>query len=436
MSVDAAAAWSQAHRLREHGRVEAAVQTVVEWWQSAGGAVPQLTTTLQFLIECGAHARAWPLAHAGLQRWPREAQVAALAGEIALALGYFDDAAAALRKALDLDPRQGTWLRLAYCRRFTEYDADVQRFEHAWTSKNLDTAARLPAGFALGKALDDLGEYARAAAVLRDANALARAASPWSRTDWQRSVDAQLHAGTLPQQAADPAFVPVFIVGMPRTGTTLVASTLGRLTGVRDRGELDYVSAFHVLLSDQGHLRNPHSLAAVAKAIAEQLRRDDAPAQFYVDKNPLNFRFLDFIAALFPNAKIIHCRRGEPDTALSIWMQHFAHDDLGFACDFADIAAVQHDCHLLMAHWRERLPLSVHVVEYERFVADPEDEQTRLAHFLGLASPVPARVDAGAITTASVWQVRQPVYRHAVERWRHYAPFLPELARFADNSQA
>jgi len=325
---------------------------------------------------------------------------------------------------------------LAHCRKFTERDADVQRFEHAWANADLDISARLAAGFALGKALDDLDEYALAAAVLRDANAQARRVYAWNRSQWRDLVDSQLAAPPLPRLPAEPGFTPVFVVGLPRTGTTLVTRALARHADVRDRGELDFVSAFHALLREQGHLGNPQSLAAVAAAMSAQLRRDDAPARFYVDKNPLNFRYLDFIAACFPQAKIVHCRRGAPAAALSLWMQHFAHTDLGFAYDFADIASVQRDCDTLMAHWRERLPVPVHVVDYARFVADPEDAQARLARFLGVDSTSPLASNAGAVTTASVWQVRQPVYRHAVERWRHYAPFLPELARFADNSPA
>jgi tetratricopeptide (TPR) repeat protein len=436
MTLDAAATWAHAQRLREDGRVEAAMDLVAGGWEHAGGDVPQLLATLRFLLECGGHARAWPLARDGLQHWPRDARVAALAGEIALALGHFDDAASALRTALDLDPRQGVWLRLAHCRKFTERDADVRRFELAWANADLDMSARLAAGFALGKALDDLDEYARATVVLRDANAQAARVYPWNRSQWRGLVDAQLAAPPLPRLPAETGFTPVFVVGLPRTGTTLIACALARHADVRDRGELDFVSAFHALLREQAHLHNPQSLAAVTGMIAAQLRRDDAPARFYIDKNPLNFRYLDFIAACFPQAKIVHCRRAAPAAALSLWMQHFAHVDLGFAYDFADIASVQRDCDTLMSHWRERLPLPVHVVDYERFVADPEDAHAQLARFLGLDPTSPPASGTGAVTTASVWQVRQPVYRHAVERWRHYAPFLPELARFADNSPA
>ncbi|HEX7915518.1 sulfotransferase [Rudaea sp.] len=424
--------WAQAQRLREDGRIEAAADTVIALWQEAHGNRAVALDVLEFLKECSAQQRALPVARDARTRWPSDARFAAEAGEIALTLGHFDEAAVALREAIDLDPKQGAaWLRLAYCHRFAEDDADVQRFRRGWSDTGLDEAARICAGFAFGKALDDLGDYSQAAQVLTQANALARLTSNWRVDAWRRFIDAQLNASALPALPGSSDFTPIFVVGMPRSGTTLVASTLARNPEVRDRGELNWVPALHTLLREQGQLRNPQALAAIAGVIRAQMRRDDAPARFHLDKNPLNFRHLDFIAACFPNARIVHCRRGARDTALSIWMQHFAHEDLGFAYDFAAIAEVGKDCDALIAHWRARLPLAILDVDYERFVAEPPAQRHRLEEFLGL----PARVDddgtgdgnAQSITTASVWQARQPVYTHAVERWRRYAPYLPEL---------
>ncbi len=432
--------WALAHRLREDGRIDAAADAVATLWKNAQSDIGTTLAALTFLKECGAHERAHPIARAARQRWPGDARIAANAGEIALALGAFEEAAAALREAIDLDPAQGAcWLRLAHCRRFdARDDADVQRFARAWTNSRLDAATHVCTGFALGKALDDLGDYAQAAAVLREANALARAASNWRIENWRSAIQSQRHAPPLPAVPVDANFVPIFIVGLPRTGTTLVASALARHAEVRDRGELNWIPALFALLDEQRQLQHAQALASIAALIRAQMRRDDAPARFYIDKNPLNFRYLDFIAACFPNAKIVYCRRGARDTALSIWMQHFAHEDLGFAYDFASIAAVAHDGQTLMAHWRARLPLDLIEVDYENFVAAPQPQQRRLAQFLGLAA-LPTETSnpttRGLVTTASVWQVRQPVYQSAVERWRRYATFLPELgALFGDET--
>lgn len=428
------AAYSLAYMLREQGRTDAAAAVVSTWWRHAQGDADAALGAIGFLLECAAYAPAAEIARAARSSWPGDARLAARSGEIELALGNFDAAANALRVAVDTNPRLGNaWLRLAYCRRFTDHaDADLARFRHACADRTLETSARLCAGFAIGKALDDLGEYAGAVDVLRPANATAHATSKWKAGDWWRFVDSRLAAKPLPALPAQDDFAPIFIVGMPRTGTTLVAAGLARHAGVRDRGELNWIDGFFAHLHEHRQLEDARALATAAAMIRAQMRRDDAPAHFYIDKNPLNFRYLDFIVALFPNARFVHCRRGLRDTALSIWMQHFAHEDLGFAYAFADIAETQKGHAALMAHWRERAGIAVHDADYERIVVDPQGEFRRLAADLGIVADGKEPSDSAArttpIATASVWQVRQPVYQHAVERWRHYAPYLPELA--------
>jgi hypothetical protein len=171
---------------------------------------------------------------------------------------------------------------------------------------------------------------------------------------------------------------------------------------------------------------------------AAQLRRDDEPAHFYIDKNPLNFRYLDVIAALFPNARMIHCRRDRHDVALSLWCQHFAHEDMGFAYDFDDIAAFADGYLRLMRHWRPCNPLPIFDVDYEALVTAPDVELARVAVFLGLdwvsANRVHAHPYRDAIATASVWQARQPIHTGSIGRWHRYKALLPAAeAAFPDN---
>ena len=433
------ASYSLATMLRDEGRLLAAADVVTALWNSAQFDAEGALGAIGFLIECAAFTQALPIVREARRRWPQDTRIESRAGDVELALGHFDEAAATLRSTLDHDPTQSAaWLRLAYCRRYADRaDADIERFRSGWSSPTLEAEARVCAGFALGKVLDDVGDYANAALVLREANVRERATTTWRSGNWRRSIESRLHAPRLPALPASEDFVPVFIVGLPRTGTTLVASTLAREAGVRDRGELDWISTLHAHLAGQDKLRDPAALAGVATFIRKQLRRDDTPARFYIDKNPLNFRYLDFIAALFPNAKFIHCRRAPRDTALSLWMQHFAHADLGFTYDFSTIAEVEKSCKALIAHWRRTLAIEIFDLDYETFVAQPEEQRRRLALFLGTAAtpqPGPSSEQA-AITTASVWQVRQPVYTHAVERWRRYADYLPELvALFPDTT--
>jgi hypothetical protein len=147
------------------------------------------------------------------------------------------------------------------------------------------------------------------------------------------------------------------------------------------------------------------------------------------DKQPLNYFHLAFAALLFPNARVIHCRRDARDNALSIWMENF-NPDQRYATDFEDLAFFIAQERRLMAHWHSVLPLQTLDIQYEEVVADLEGQARRLIAFLG--APWDERClnfhqQDRAVQTPSRWQVRQPIYTRSVGRWRHYSPYLPQL---------
>jgi len=137
---------------------------------------------------------------------------------------------------------------------------------------------------------------------------------------------------------------------------------------------------------------------------------------------------------LFPQAKIVHCRRNSRDTALSIWTQHFAGPENAFAYDFADIAAVLNDASRLVAHAR-KAGIAIHELRYEALVAAPAERIAALAAEIGIPAFDATAMDgpASVISTSSTWQARQPVYTRAIGRWRAYADLLPELQQFPDD---
>lgn len=432
------AALSLAVMLRDQGRLRAAADAVIASVRARGNNRDETISALAFLRECDQQPLAHELAQRACRTWPQDAAVAALAGEFALAIGDFTAARDALHATLDHDPRHSaSWLRLAQCQRFSNAgDADLARIERAWSAPALDDTTRTCVGFALGKALDDLEDYERASDVLHQANALANSILPWSASAWHDFVTQRLRSSALPRTTHRIDFAPVFVVGLPRTGTTLAVTLLARSARVRDRGELNWIDGMYRHLVAQDRLRDPAALASAAQLVAAQIRRDDAPAPFYVDKNPLNFRYLDVIAALFPEAKIIHCRRSRRDTALSLWSQHFAHADLGFAYDFSTIAAFVRGYEHLMAHWRDTRILPIYDLDYEALATDTDATMQGLANFLGMPAPVRDETASTvrSITTASVWQARQAVHSRSIGRWRRYAHYLPELERLFPNA--
>lgn len=425
------AAFSLAHMLREDGRFAAAIDVICASLRACVDDQSHIVAGLVFLRECDAHLQALALAMAARKRWPECVEIAALAAEFALAAGDFDGARTALYAALDGNAGDGmSWLRLAYCGRCTNgADPDLRRIEDAWRTGAHDRDTMTCLGFALGKMLSDIGEYSRAVAVLREANAAAAVQAQWRASDWRGFVDRRLGDAGLPQAGSAVDYVPVFVVGLPRTGTTLAASLLARSGELRNRGELNWIDAMYRLLDRQGRLQDRGALASTSAVVRSQLRRDDSPVGWYLDKNPLNFRYLDFIAAMFPGAKIIHCRRERRDTALSLWTQHFAHADLGFTHDFSDIVAFMEGHDKLVAHWRRTLPLAWFDLEYETLVKNPDETVHGMQRFLGMPEGcgMDNPADRQVITTASVWQVRQPLYTGSIGRWRTYAEYLPEL---------
>lgn len=234
---------------------------------------------------------------------------------------------------------------------------------------------------------------------------------------------------------------PVFVVGMPRSGTTLTEQILSAHPAVRGFGELQDLPQLAKTLG--GGLRNPEAFgealaaldAGAAARLAERYRAAyrgaDPQLQRLIDKRPHNYELLGLIALMFPQAKIIHCRRNAMDNCLSMYMQDFnvAH---GYNRDLATLGHYYLAYEDLMAHWRAVLPLPIHDCVYEDTVADLEASARSLVDFLGLPWD-PACLDYHAkerqVRTPSQWQVRQPVYRSSVEAWRRHEAHLGALKK-------
>ncbi|MEO9079949.1 MAG: sulfotransferase, partial [Rhodanobacter sp.] len=311
-------------------------------------------------------------------------------------------------------------------------DVEIAWFARHFADARFNPRSRASAGFALAKAQNDLADYTAAATTLREANAMVRAAWPWSSAGWQRFVDARAREQVaIANTEFSRDFVPVFIVGLPRTGTTLTATLLARATSARDRGEMRTLRFIADKLIAGGHLANRAALVEAANLYRTLAVQDDAPATWYIDQDPLNFRYLHIVAAMFPQARVIHLRRDRRDTALSLWSQDFANPDIGFAYDFGDMQTYMDGHDALVQRWQRNLQLPIFELDYEALVTDPDGSIDKLCDFIGMAAAdiTPAN-DAAPIRSASVWQARQPVYKSSVGRWRSYAPFVSELARF------
>ncbi|MEO5623101.1 MAG: sulfotransferase [Dokdonella sp.] len=427
------AAMQLATLLRSQGRMEAAT-AIVEALHAVAVEIDIRLDCIRFIAGCQRQNRAAALVERDIAAGTVAPVVLAVAGNLAQEVGRFDVARKRFLAALDGGIDLNAWFvasGLAETQRYVASDhPDFALFE-GLLERNLSPDAHAAILFALAKASDDVGDYARASTALRTANALARASHAWSRDAWHAQVEATIERpAPVVVSRSQSDWSPVFVVGLPRTGTTLLAELLGRHPQVRNRGELPTLPFVAEGLAASGCSHDQDALDEAASVYAMHMRQDDAPAPIYIDKNPMNFQHVGLIARLFPRARVIHCRRDIRDTALSLWCRLFAHDDYGFTYDFGDIAAFSQGHDRLMAHWKRVLPLTILDVCYEDLVAHSTSTLTRIGDYLGLAdfdvSASPAQADS-VIASTSRWQARQPIYQRSVQRWKAYSPYVPEL---------
>jgi len=242
----------------------------------------------------------------------------------------------------------------------------------------------------------------------------------------------------------NPSDTPIFVVGMLRSGTTLVEQILASHPRIHGGGELEFFQRVAAQLPerlDGGAYPeclkslDAQTVETVTNAYLERLRGSLGEATHFTDKNPLNFQHLGLVLVAFPNARVIHCRRDPMDVCLSIFFQNFSeHHD--FAYSFANIAEYHRQYLQLMEHWQGVFPGRILDVDYEGLVADLEGVSRGIFDFLKLEwdeNCLEFYRTVRPVGTASHWQVRQPIYTRSVEHWRHYEPFLGELrAALAD----
>jgi tetratricopeptide (TPR) repeat protein len=432
--------------LAQRGRCLVALQRPREAFEAASAALalaPRDALTLDtigvVMTRAGAHADAVEPFRRAVARDPAKPAFRYNLGAALQFVGDLRGAEAEYRAVLALDPSyHRAWSSLAQVARGALTPADVARLERALEGPSLDADAELHLCHALAKQHEDDGEYAAAFRLLVRGKRR-KAAS----LDYRFAADDEIFAAArrLPAELAAHAAPgassrePIFIVGMPRTGTTLVERILSSHPDVFSAGELTNFGLVlkravktpsnRVLDSETLAAGARADLAAVGAAYVESTRPRTGRTQRFIDKMPLNFFYAPLIARALPNAKIVCLRRNPLDTCLSNYRQLFAtsFSYYNYAYDLLDTGRFFAAFHSLTALWREALADNYLEVRYEDVVDDPEREARRLLEFCGL--PWDARCLAfhenpAPVATASSAQVRQPIYRSGVERWRRY----------------
>ena len=366
-------------------------------------------------------------------------------GVIDQRLGDMAAARRHLNRAISLKPDFAeAYFSLSLSHKFKRGDGTVDRVEALCKTSNLSKSERCFLHFAAGKMHDDMGKPSPAFAHFRDANRLM--AGSYDRT-WEETFTADqklVFDKTLFDRYAGHGVesdAPIFIVGMARSGTTLVEQILSSHPKVAGLGELGDLTDIANALPAQsipgaiypGCLRDMDVTAhrQFADAYLHRTATLASGAARTVDKNPANFRHLGLIAIMFPNARIIHCMRSPLDVCLSCYFKKFA-TGMEHTFDLDDLAHYYRLYHDLMTHWREVLPLPIYDLSYEDMIENQEAVSRDLLAFCGLDwHPRCERFfeNKRTVVTASTWQVRQPLYSSSVGRWKMYEAELQPLIK-------
>jgi tetratricopeptide (TPR) repeat protein len=354
-------------------------------------------------------------------------------GEPDKAVGYY-------RKVISLSPLDGTAHRsLAFSQRQTQYNDDIRRMEHAIGSPDVSSRDRILLGFALGKVFDDLGQYDKAFQYLHAANQRHRQSFEYSvekqKAFFERhkqGLDQALLDHCKDHRVADPT--PIFVLGMPRSGTSLVEQILASHPLAYGAGEVEHTRLF--VAAVEGATRKPFPvdirkvpptvLKSAAQAYIEKLRLNAGTAERVIDKLPHNFLRVGLFAAVMPNAKIILCNRNPLDNCLSIY-QHFFGKAHGYASDLAELGQYYGYYQDLMEWWDEILPGHVHHLNYEQLVSDTENQVRQLLDYCDLPFDekcLSFHNTARHVKTPSASQVRRPMYQDSIKRWKNYEQHL------------
>jgi len=360
-------------------------------------------------------------------------------GYVQSVMGRLDDAKDSYQNAIKANPRAAEWHRAhANLKHHDHCDEGVQAMQVLFDSPGTELDEKVHLGFGLGKAFEDMGEFDKAFEYWKEANRLYREQNPYDMSSDTKLIRT-LKKLYNPKYAVDVTrssnqVTPVFIVGMFRSGSTLVEQILASHSDVFGAGESSKL--YDILDVEKGRdfsglklLSQDDWLRLGQKYLAELSKDADGHA-FIVDKMLSNFQNIGFIRMMLPGAKIIHCRRDPMDTGLSAFKNLFAPGVLDCSYALEDIGAFYRQYDKFIRHWHRVLPGWIYNIDYEKLVEGPEAETRKLLEFIGLpfeeACLTPNKT-IRPVKTASLNQVRQPIYRSSAASWKRYESGLSPL---------
>lgn len=367
-------------------------------------------------------------------------------------IGDIDDAKTLYHEAMDIDAGVGqAYWELADLKTYRFSDDEVALMRQQLDAEEVSPLDKALIRFALGKALEDAGEFDESFEHYEAANKAYAAIRPYrysSQEERFRSFFTEAYFAGTKEQGNDTS-APIFVVGLPRSGSTLLEQILSSHSQVDGVQELDEIVSIARAVNKPGRPEQeqyPQSLEGLSAEEIQQFAqqyldyaqpyRQQAP--YFVDKAPHNFHHIGLIKTLFPNAKIIDIRRNPMASGWSLYRQFFA-DSFPFSYDLETIGRYFNDYVALMNHWHEVLPGEILTINYEDLVADLPATVKTVLDYCGLEfedACLDFHLNPRAVATPSSEQVRQPLYNDALEHWKNYEAHLEPLKQTIENEQA
>lgn len=358
--------------------------------------------------------------------------------------GKFKEALSCFQKALSLKPDYGRchFLKVAL-RKYSGTEAHISEMENLLLQHEMPEEQKMHLSFGLGKAHEDSGNYEKAFYYLQKGNALKR--NTYSYSPEETEVEFKLIKKTFNTafiqnntQCGNPDHTPIFILGMPRSGTSLVEQILASHPNVYGAGELYCLQNIITHFSRGGQIdkicttishNSEEFIRHLGRTYLEEIRKCSAEAQFITDKMPHNFLWIGSIILALPNAKIISCQRNPMDNCLSIYKNIF-HKGHKYAYDLQELGRYYLLYQDLMRHWQEVFPNKIYNISYEKIVNNQKEETKKLLQHCDLPwndACLSFHKTSRAVATASAVQVRKPIYKDSVQLWKRYKKQLQPL---------
>ncbi len=408
----------------------------------------------EFLVATGRIQEALDLMTPFAEKFSEHAPVHYGIGVMLSRLGRFEEAEKHFSRVLDLLPSFTlAWEQLAQVHEFTSGDPWIARYQQVEGLQHLIPVADKPAFFyGLGKLYDDLEQYDKAFASFQKGATIKNKAAPFNRDSFTAHIDRleNLYTAELFSQETtegDPSARPIFIVGIPRSGTTLVERIIAAHSEVSSGGEmplfrlaslpLDAPKNNEALSLTDYKLEDDATWSSMGRDYLARLTERFGSEGRVTDKSLVNYLYIHAIMRALPNAKIIYCRRDPVDTAWSNFRTLFGTANL-MSYDLDDIVLYQNNYHRLMKHWQTLRPEAILEVQYEDLVSEPEQNIRRLLDYCDLdfeEGCLTSHTNKTAVNTASFKQVREPIYKTAVGGAKNYEGYLgPWLQKLRESN--